>query len=711
METKKSYCRICTAYCGIEVDVEGDRVTAVRGDASDPVTGGYTCVKGRELPYQIGGPGRLRGSQKRLEDGSFEPISSATALDEIAAKLEGIIERHGPRAVASFSGTAAFANSATLPVTKAWHRGFGSFSNYSTLTIDQPSKIIAAARHGIWAAGPHPFRDADVILSVGNNPIISGLTLPGGPPGTNPSKTLADAQRRGLKVICVDPRRSELARRADIHLQLRPGEDPTLLAGMLRTILSEGLHDRDFCRDHAEGLEELEVALEGFDPKYVEARAGVSAAQMQEAARLFARGPRGYASSGTGPDMAPRPSLSEHLISCLNTVCGRYLREGEKLPNPGVLAPPLPRPAQVVPYELLPPEMHYGEGPKSRARGLHQIYEEMPATTLAEEILEPGEGQIRAVIVSGGNPAVAVPNPREMIRALEALELCVCIDITLTQTTRRADYVIAARHSLERDDVTEFMDRFYEQPYCHYSEAVVAPELDVLEEWEVFAGLAQRMGTPIELPGGALDLQQLPSKFELLKLIRPVTRVALERIRDQEGGHVFEEVEAVAGPPLPGMEARFQMVPDTIADELRTVRGEELPSQQATRFSHLLICRRVRHVSNSVGHDFPSSSKYGPANLAYMNRDDVAALGLSAGELIKLESEAGEILGVVEPTDDLRTGVISMAHGFGGDPAADPDVRKHGSNTSLLITAQGPYDPLTGMARQSAIPVSVTPMS
>ena len=703
VQNKKSYCRICPAFCAMEARVEAGRVKAVRGDASDPVTGGYSCVKGRQLPHQIHGPQRLRSSLARRRAGGFEPIATERALDAIARRLERIIERHGPRAVASYSGTAAFMNPAAVPVARAWHRGIGSSSNYSTLTIDQPAKIIAAARHGVWGGGGHTFASSDVALSIGGNPLVSGLTLPGAPPGTNPVKSLGDARKRGLKLICVDPRRSELARRADLHLQIRPGEDPTLLAGMLRVIFEEGLHDLEFCREHADGLEELRAALMDFTPEYVERRTGVAAERMLEAARLFAAGPRGYASSGTGPDMAPHPCLAEHLICCLNTLCGRHNREGERLANPGVLSPPFPRPAQAIPSELLPPLLSWGKGPASRFRGLRQLFEEMPTTTLAEEILEPGEGRIRALLCIGGNPALAVPDQRNMLSALDDLELLVCVEITMSETARRADYVIAARHPFEREDVTAFMDPFYEVPYGFYTKPVIQPDFEAIEDWELFVGLAKRMKTPIELSGGAIDPEDPPSKLEVLKRIHPATRVPLERLREIGRGSVFEEAAVDVAPPLPGVDARLQLAPEGVCEELRAVREEPLPSTER----HLLICRRQRHAANSVGQGFPESRKIATTNPAFLNPADLERLGVEPGALIEIESEHDRILAVAEPSDELQSGVVSMAHCWGAGPERDAEVRSIGSNTGRLVATSRHYDPITGMARQSAIPVTI----
>jgi anaerobic selenocysteine-containing dehydrogenase len=364
----------------------------------------------------------------------------------------------------------------------------------------------------------------------------------------------------------------------------------------------------------------------------------------------------------------------------------------------------VPRPAQAIPAELLPPLLRWGEGPASRFRGLRQMFEEMPTTTLAEEILEPGDGQIRALLCVGANPALAVPDQRRMLRALDALELHVCVEIAMTETARRADYVIAARHPLERDDVTEFMDRFYEVPYAFYAPAAIDPGSDAIEDWEVFVGLAKRMKTPIELPGGPIDPEKPPTKFEVLKLIFPATRVPLERIREIGAGHVFEELEVDVAAPLPSLTARLQLAPEGVCEELRAERDAV---RGAPGFSHLLICRRLRHASNSVGREFPESRAKGTTNPAYLNPADLEQLGLSPGDVVEIESDHDRILGVAEPSDELQSGVVSMAHCWGAGPERDAEVRTLGSNTSRLVATDRDYDPITGMARQSAIPVNV----
>lgn len=714
MQTTRSFCRICQAFCAVEVDVENGRVAAVRGDRSNPMSRGYTCIKGRQLPHEINDPGRLQASLARAANGRFTPIAREQALDEIAARLADIIRRYGPRAVATYSGTAAYFNAATLPVVKAWHRGVGSPMNCSSVSIDQPAKIIAVGRHGFWGGGPHAFAGADVIMLIGNNPLVSALHQMGGPPGFYP-KALRDARRRGLKLICVDPCRTETARQADIHLQLRPGEDPTLLAGMLRVILDEGLHDQPFCAAHTQGVDELRQAIAEFTPEYVERRAGVPAEQMVAAARLFARGPRGCASSGTGPDMAPHPNLTEHLICCLNTVCGRWSREGERVNAPMILTPSLPRPAQAFPPEMLPPEINLGlNTERSRIRGLRQVYEEMPTAALADEILTPGDGQVHALIVVSGNPMTAWPDQEKTLRALQALELLVCLDIKMNATCRRAHYVIACPHPLEREDLTAFQDRLYEEPYAQYTRAVVPPSGELVEEWVFFAGVARRMGTRIELAGGALDTDHLPSTRALLELIYADAKVPIGTLAAHDGGHIFDGAEVLVSAPIPGLGGRLQLTPDGIVDELDAVRAEPIcPSGrrgQDGAFTHLLICSRLKQVMNSVGHDYPHIRADRRYNPAYVHPDDLAQLGLAAGDVVEIASEDGTVQAVVEASDDLRRGVVAMAHAFGGDPRIEADVRSVGSSTSRLISTEHDYDPIAGMARQSAIPVRLRPL-
>jgi anaerobic selenocysteine-containing dehydrogenase len=699
--THKTYCRFCHNYCAFEVDVEDGRAVAVRGDAGDPIYGGYSCIKGRQLPEAHAHPERVTRPLKRMPDGTHEEIPLRQALDEIADRVAQIRDRHGPRAIASYCGTYAFQNSAALAVSKAWHKGIGSPSYYTSVTIDQPSKAVAVSRAGVWLGGTHGFHESDVVMHIGNNPIVSQFAPFGGTPPWNPVKELRDAKARGMKLIVVDPRRTDMARRADLYLQIRPGEDPTFLAGMLRIILDEQLHDQAFCAQWMNGLAELHRAVSEFDLDYVAQRTRLPKSQIEAAARTFARAKRGIAVTGTGPDMSPHPTLTEHLVICLNLICGRVNREGEKVPNPGVLSPATPKKAQPSgPFPL------FGHGPRSRVRGLGEIIGEMPSAALSDEILLEGEGQVRALFVIGGNPLVAWPDQRKAMRAIDALDLLVCVDVRRAATAKHADYVLPGKLCLERADVPILCDTWYELPYTHYTPAIVEPPegSDTLEEWELYWELSARLGTPIRLAGGELPLDRKPSKDDVLACMLKGGRVPFDEVRKHRGGTVYADVEERVAPADPGCDKRFALAPDGIAEELAQVRRESLVEP----FSHRLISRRLRQVYNSSGRDLSESRKKGgTTNPAFMNPADLEEIGVRDGDVLEIASAHATIYGVAEAADDVMPGVVSMAHAW-GDPAANPkEVREIGASTNALISNEVDFDPITGMARQSAIPVNV----
>ena len=706
VETKKSFCRFCHAFCPIEVDVEDNKVIEIRGDTSNPIYGGYTCIKGRHLPDQHNHPDRIRTSLKRMPDGSFQPISSEQALDEIAARLSAIVEEHGPRSVATYNGTYAFCNAITLSVSRAWHKGVKSPSYYTSVTIDQPAKAIAASRHGTWMGGSHGFDTADVAMLIGNNPVVSMF---GGIPPFNPWKRLRDAQKRGLKLIVIDPRSSDVAKRADLHLQVKPGEDPTLLAGIIRVMFEEGLVDGDFLAGNVAHVEELREAVDSFTLDYVEERTGVPAAQVERAARMFAESPRGVASSGTGANMAPHPNLTEHFVHTFNTLGGRYLREGEVVPNPGVIGAERPWLAQAN-----PPNPAWGKGEPSRVRGLGEVFGEMPTAALSDEIIEPGEGRVRALISVGGNPVGAWPDQLKTIEAMGKLDLNVSIDIRMSQTAKMADYIIAPKLSLERPDLTVLTDSWYPAPYAHYTPAMVEAEDDVIEEWEFFWGVAQRMGTEIKLVGGLMPMDEKPSTDDVLDLITAKSRIPLDRVREADGGAIFEGETVRVGPKAAGTDARLDVAPPDLVEEMHEVRAEPivegagyLPGEV---FSHRLISRRMREFYNSSGRDIAGLTvRDGGTNPAFMNPRDGEEYGIEEGAIIEIESSRATILGVAAFTDDIPSGVISMAHSWGDTPENDKDVRKIGGSTNRLVNNAEAYDPITGMARQSAIPVNIRP--
>jgi anaerobic selenocysteine-containing dehydrogenase len=703
----KSFCRFCHAVCGIEVDIEDGRAIGVRGDKDHPVSQGYLCVKGRALIEQHDHPDRLRRPRQRLADGSWRAIPSRQAMDEVAARLQALIARDGPSAVAVYSGTHGLF-SAAKPSIIAWINGIGSHWYFTPNTIDQPSQQIGVARHGGWDAGGQRFADADVLMFLGNNPGVSAFSREGGPPYANAFMHLRDAKRRGMKLIAVDPRRTELARSADVHLQVKPGEDPTLLAGMVRVIVEEHLYDHTFVAAHVEGLETLRTAVAPYTRDYVEARTGVPAALMEQAARMFAGARRGTAMTCTGVNMAPRPDVTQHLTVALNSLCGRFRRAGDSVRNPGVLKPP-----REFYAEVQPPQPIWGRGPRSRFRGLGQFGVEMPINVFADEVLTPGAGQIKALICVGGNPVMAFPDQDRIIAALRALELSVVLDVKMNATARLAHYVFGCKLSLEKPGTSRTAEGQLDIPFAQYTPALLQPDFDVIEEWEFFWGLAHRMRTPLVFEDGRqLDIDRQPTSDEYLDFTHAGSRVPLDEVRKYPGGRVFEPPEPVqVQPPRAARAAaRMNLAPAAVIEQLVEIRAEPLSPSGGyggdDRFTHRLISRRTLELFNSTGDHLPRLRQRSLSSAAFMHPLDLQRLGVRAGEIVRIESDHACIDAVATASTDVPSGVISMAHARGGLPHGDSDEVDR-SSTNRLVSTERDFEPLSGIPRQSAIPVNV----
>ncbi|MGA0841002.1 MAG: molybdopterin-dependent oxidoreductase, partial [Pseudomonadales bacterium] len=233
-EVRTAICRFCHAFCGLNVTLDGDRPLKVLGDIQNPMYHGYSCVKGRQLADQHLHPERLLQPRKKAAHG-HETITSTQALDEISTKLRTIIDRHGPRSVALYTGTYSFPYPAGGAMARAFMQALGSPMSFTSGSIDQPGKPMALAFHGRWHAGPQPFSESDTWMLVGANPVVSKW---GGIPQYNPGKRLHEALARGMQLVVIDPRLTESARKAAVHLQCKPGEDPTILAGIALVALA-----------------------------------------------------------------------------------------------------------------------------------------------------------------------------------------------------------------------------------------------------------------------------------------------------------------------------------------------------------------------------------------------------------------------------------------------------------------------------------------
>ncbi len=703
-QEKLSFCRICMGACGMVVSVDDDgRMIDIRADRDDPQTLGFACFKGLRAVEAHASPNRFLQPMKRLADGSLVAIDLEVALDEIAARLADIRAEHGGEAIAGYKGGGGFFTSSAVLLLNSFLRGLGSPKSYSSATIDQSAKFVTHGRLGLWPPGKPPASRVDVMLLVGTNPMVSV-----NPPFDvrNPVKRMKEARARGMKLIVIDPRRSETAAFADLHLQPLPGEDASVIAGLHHIILREGWYDADFCAAHVGDLEALRAAVAPFTPEYVAARADVPADLLYQAARLFtAKGQRPLAGSSTGPDMGPHSNAAEHLIEALNVICGALVKEGEQIANPGAILPRYPRKAQVIPAPRW-----WESGPKSRIDGSGYIGEEMMTGVMADEILTPGPGQVRALIVHGGNPASAVPDQRKIVRALRSLDLLVCIEPSNSITSELADYILPPFMQYERPDLPFWLYEYMiyqDEAYTRYTPAVVAPPAGskLVDDWYVFWGLAKRLGTPLDYLGEALDLNAPPTTEDLLARVARHAPVSYEEIKKHDRGLIVDPAPQFAEPADPDWTGRFSVMPADVAAEI----AQALDAREVDdRYPYRLAVRRLRETFNSVGRDLPATKKRVPFNKAYINPDDLEELGAESGDEVEIISASGSIVAVAEADPSLRRRALSVPHGFGGLPgaASNRGYYQDGVSPNLLLE-DNLRETINAMPRMTGIKVAL----
>lgn len=722
-QTIAGFCRCCPAVCSVLVTVEDGVAVKVTGDPDSPLFKGYSCAKGRALPEMHNDGNRLLQCLKADGNGGFSPIGAKDAVAEIGEKLQAIIDRHGPRAIATYWGTGTVACTTGVYMNGAWHQAIKSPMVFTASSIDKPGASIALALHGNWVAGAQSFESSDTWIIVGANPIISRTSSV---PSNNPGQHIKDAIKRGMKLIVVDPRRTETAKRAHLHLQSRPGEDPTLLAGILHILMRDGLCDDAFVRENATGFDALKGAVAAYTPDYVAARCGIAEEDLLSAAHTFGKGKRGMVVCATGPSFSTRSNLAFYLALCINTVCGRWARAGDIATYPNALLPAYTPKAQ--PY---PPYPAFGEVPL-RAYGLRQNASGMPTAALADEILMEGEGQVKALLCLGGNPLQAWPDQAKALAAMKALDLLVVFDYQMSETAQYADYVIATPLSLEYPGTTQFIEsikyigvsRGFEGAWAQYTPKMVEPPegSDLMDEREFFFRLAQHMGLQLSLTNFfgygqhvespvetiPLDMTKLPSIDELLETQCARSRIPLAEVKQHPHGLLRTEEQPKVAPRDDDCTAFLQLADPLMMAELAQVRGEDFTArQQDSDYPFTLLCRRDNNFMNSFGQRHRSLNRGRNYNPACLNPGDLEKLGVGEGAIVSIRSRHGEIRALVEADDSLPPGMLSLTHGFGA-AEGDGDPRETGSPVTRLI-GMDEYDPISGIPRMSALPVNIIP--
>ena len=700
-------CNLCEAICGLVIEVEGDRVSSVRGDPDDPLSRGHICPKGSQIAKVHEDPDRLREPIIR-EGTAWREASWPEALSLTARRIHEVRTAHGADAVAVYAGNPNVHNYGSLLFGPRLYGKLRTRNAYSATSVDQlPHHLASYLMFGHGFLLPIPDIDrTQYFLILGANPLVSNgsmMTVP------DVRRRIQAIKERGGRVVTVDPRRTETAALADEHVFVRPGSDALLLLALLHVLFEDGLPERAArVLSFADGLEELRLLVREFPPARVSSVVGIGPETMERIAREFAAAESAVAYGRVGLSTQAFGGISQWLVYLLNIVTGNLDREGGAMFALGAVDPA---------GGALGASRGSFNTFQSRVRGLPEFSGELPVAGLADEILTPGVGQVRALLTSAGNPVLSTPNGARLGEALSGLEFMASIDIYRNETTRHADVILPPTSMLEHDHYDVVFHALAVRNTTRLSPAVFEPVADSLHDFEIMSDLAKRLdllraGKP--LPHEVITTRLGPHEFlgHMLKSgpYGESHGLTVAKLADHPHGIDLGPLR----PMLPGRlrhpTGRIQLMPTEIQNDLgrlRAVLGQGAGGGASG--SLRLIGRRELRSNNSWMHNIPKLMSGAPRCTAQIHPEDARRCGIESGRPVRILSRVGAVVVIAEVTEDIMPGVVSLPHGYG----------HHGAGTQLRVAEEHPgvsindltdeqeVDILTGNAAFSGVVVQV----
>ncbi|MFB7483072.1 molybdopterin-dependent oxidoreductase [Streptomyces anulatus] len=726
--TAPRICPLCEATCGLTLTIEGTTVTGARGDRDDIFSRGFICPKGASFGGLDADPDRLRVPLVRGDDGELREAAWSEAFDLIAARIPELTKTHGPNAVGVVLGNPnvhTMAGSLYPPLLLGALRTRNVFT---ASTLDQmPKHVSSGLLFGDAHAIPVPDLDrTDHLLLIGANPLESNGSLCTAPDFPGRLKAL---RRRGGTLTVIDPRRTRTARLADRHVAIRPGADALLLAALAHTLIDEKLADPGPLAGHLEGIDELAAALDGFTPDAVAAACDVDADTITAIARELAAAPTAAVYGRIGSCTVEHGTLASWLVDVLNILTGNLDRPGGAL-FPLSATARAPRPAEPGTRQAVPGKGFALGRWSSRVSGHPEAKGELPIAALAEEIDTPGEDRIRALLVIAANPVLSAPDGDRLDGALaDGLDFMVSVDPYLNETSRHADVVLPPPPPSQSAHFDFAFNGFAVHNQVRYTRAAVPLEDGRMDESEIHARLVlavsglhgappsavddqaigtalTRAGAPEELAAGLTGENGPERRLDLMLRLGPYG-LTLEQLLAHPHGIDLGPLKPRVTEVLRTRSGRIELLPEPIAADLPRLR-RALGDRPAPL---VLVGRRHLRSNNSWMHNVGSLTGGSNVCTLQIHPDDAARLGLVDGATARIESSGGGIEAPAEITDTVRSGVVSLPHGWGHSrpgtrmavAAAHP-----GANVNQLLDGTL-LDPLSGTAVLNAIPVSVTP--
>jgi len=745
-EQHANACILCSRNCGITITADNGKFTKIKGDPQHPMTQGYICQKAARLEHYQNHDDRLTQPLKRNAEGAFEAISWDQALTEIADKMGAVRDNYGADAFAIVGGGGQGNHLGGAYAQQLRHAMGGSRYVYSALAQEKTMDFWVNGRL-FGDQRVHATEDvehADYVLFIGCNPFQSH----GIPNARDTLKALKKDPDRTMVVF--DPRRSETAKMADIHVQLKPGTDAYLMSALLAIIVRENLHDKAFIAEHCTGFEALEKELLEVPIEDYVSKADVSLELAQQIARDFAQAKAGCVRIDLGLQQSLHSTVTAYLEKMLYLVTGNFAKKGGNNLHTSFL--PILGNTDERKRELKLTAHH-------KMMPISGMY---PPNILPDEIEHEGPDRLRAIWVESSNPAMTFADSQAYERAFKKLDILVVVDVAMTETARLADYVLPAASQFEKWEATGFNAEFPEN-FFHLRRPVFEPLADCLPEPEIYSRLLTKMGLipesfPIleriakhepDMTGHQLYLSSLMATLKMNKhwaayapsiiyrtlgaalpegaataaLLLPLSidyakknAVAVKRagikgnnitlgvnlfrkvLASQSGTiiskHEFKELWGFIKNP----DGRIHLDIEEVLEELHGLKDAE---DMLKDYPFVLMAGERRSYNANQIFRNPEWRKVDKQGALRIHPDDAAKLELESGEKLLCKSSKGQLEVVADVDDTVRQGMVTLPHGYGmrykGSEPIGPALN--------ILTSGGHCDPFTKTPFHKYVPV------
>ena len=732
-------CPLCEATCGLVVETDGDAVVSITGDKKDRFSEGFLCPKGVAVQDLYTDPDRLRTPMIR-EGKAWRTATWDEAFSLIKEKLMPIIEAHGNQAAAMYVGNPNIHNIALTMYNPVLMKALKTRNIYTASTVDQmPKQVACGGMFGTGLSVPIPDLDrCKYLLILGANPMESNGSLMTAP---NMPARLKSIQERGGRIVVLDPRKTKTAEIADDHYFIRPASDAYFLCAVVHVLIEEGLCAPEHLKEFAQGFDVVSDLVAPYTPEVVSDRCGVDAKVIRQIARDLAASSAACIHTRMGACSQEFGTITSWLPEVIHYATGNLDREGGAM---------FPLPAFGGGNTKGTPGV--GRGVKlgrhrSRVSQLPEVFGELPAACMVEEIETPGEGQIRAMITVAGNPLLSTINSVALTRAFESLEFIVSVDIYMNETTRLADVILPGLSPLEIPHFDTAFAQLAIQNHARYSKPVFAKPEGHPYEWEILlrlVGMLNGMGSDADI--AAVDdfvTSMMISREsraetsvihgreteEILAALAP--RRGAERLVDfmvrtgpyGEGfgkdpeGLTLDQMEAhphgifygALKPRLPEVlrtpSGKIELAPEAVVADMERLRA----GLEQDADSLVLIGRRHIRSNNSWLHNSERLVKGKLRCTLQIHPDDAEGAGVGDGDLSQVSSRVGTVQIPVEITEGIMRGVVSIPHGWGHDIEGVQlgIARAHAGVNTNILTDEKALDIPSGNAIMNGIPVQV----